>query len=116
MGGCCQPGRIIYPLQVCNFSERNREDTGRNGGVVSAMIGPCANAQNEHPIQPLWSENTSTKEEAESRSTNGNCKGEKRVRGVISGRASSGCKCLETGERVGRLQAVQCGRSQREIA
>lgn len=57
----------IYPLQVCNFSERNREDTGRNGGVVSAMIGPCANAQNEHPIQPLWSENTSTKEEAESR-------------------------------------------------
>ena len=104
------------------MSERNREDTGRNGGVVSTMIGPCANAQNEHPTQPLWSENTSTKEEtesrryAESRSTNGNYKEEKQVRGVISGRGSSGCKCLEMGERVGRLQAVQCGRSQREIA
>ena len=86
------------------------------------MIGPCANAQNEHPTQPLWSENTSTKEEtesrryAESRSTNGNYKEEKQVRGLISGRGRSGCKCLEMGERVGRLQAVQCGRSQREIA
>lgn len=86
------------------------------------MIEPCANAQNEHPTQPLWPENTSTKEEtesrryAESRSINGNYKEEKRVRGVISGRGSSGCKCLKTGERVGRLQAVQCGRSLRKIA
>lgn len=61
--------------------------------------------QNEHPTQPLWSENTSTKEEtesrryAESRSINGNYKEEKWVRGVISGRGGSGCKCLKTGEK-----------------